>query len=42
MDFKLHCDDDLEAFSEGRSIGGAHCVEVWNGDRLVARIDPFI
>lgn len=42
IDFKLHCDDDLQALSEGRSIGGAHYVEIWNGERLVARIEPFV
>lgn len=36
--FSLSCSGDDEALTEGRSICEHNAVEIWDGDRLVARL----
>lgn len=38
--FKLSCRDQDHALIEAKSICDRHFVEVWDGDKLVARISP--
>jgi hypothetical protein len=35
---KLACRDDLEALAQGVLRSDKSSVEIWNGDRLVARV----
>ena len=32
------CHDDLEALEAARDLCGDHAVEVWQGERLIARV----
>ena len=34
----LRCSDDLEALSAGIARSNFHAVEIWDGQRLVARV----
>lgn len=36
----LICADDHEAIAKAREFADAHIVEVWNGERFVARLGP--
>jgi hypothetical protein len=34
----IACDDDEMAIKKAKLLGSGHRIDVWNGDRLVARI----
>lgn len=38
FDREHHCQDDLEALAEGERCSKLHPVEIWEGERLVARV----
>jgi hypothetical protein len=36
----LICDDDDQAMEQARKIGEGQTLEIWSGERLVARLYP--
>lgn len=40
LSFQLACPDDLAALSEAETISEVRGSEVWEGQRLVARVKP--
>lgn len=36
----IEVESDQEAVQAARELDHAHCIEVWQGARLVAKVDP--